>query len=61
MAKNEFFIQQRGDGRFNVLRPNADRASGSAETQADAIARTKKIDPDATTHAERVRDIGLRS
>jgi hypothetical protein len=58
MAKNEFFIEQRDDGRYNVLRPNADRASASAETQAHVIARAKEIDPDATIHVERVRDIG---
>ena len=27
MPKNEFFIEQRKDGRYNVSRPNADRAS----------------------------------
>jgi hypothetical protein len=58
MAKNEFFIEQRDDGRYNVLRPNADRASASTDTQADAIARAKEMDPNATIHVERVRDIG---
>ena len=58
MAKNEFFIEQRPDGRYNVLRPNADRASASADTQAKAIDRARAMDPDATIHVERVRDIG---
>jgi uncharacterized protein YggE len=58
MPKNEFFIEQRDDGRYNVLRPNADRASASAKTQADAIARAKEMDSGATIHVERVRDIG---
>ncbi|WP_025038441.1 DUF2188 domain-containing protein [Bradyrhizobium sp. DOA9] len=58
MPKNEFFIEQRADGRYNVLRPNADRASAAADTQREAIDRAKKMDPDATIHVERVRDIG---
>jgi hypothetical protein len=58
MAKNEFFIEQRSDGRYNVLRPNADRASATADTQAEAKAKAKAMDPDATIHIERVRDVG---
>lgn len=58
MTTNEFFIEQRDDGRYNVLRPNADRASAAADTQAEAIAKAKQIDPNATIHVERVRDIG---
>jgi len=56
--RNEFFIEQRPDGRYNILRPNADRASGSADTQHEAIDRAKQLDPNATIHVERVRDIG---
>jgi hypothetical protein len=58
MAKNEFFIEQRDDGRYNVLRPNADRASAATDTQAEAIAKAKQMDPGATIHVERVRDVG---
>jgi hypothetical protein len=58
MAKNEFFIEQRSDGRYNVLRPNADRASATTDTQAQAIDKARAMDPDATIHVERVRDIG---
>ncbi|MBK3665061.1 DUF2188 domain-containing protein [Bradyrhizobium diazoefficiens] len=58
MAKNEFFIEQRPDGRYNVLRPSADRASATTNTQAEAIDKAKAIDPDATIHVERVRDVG---
>ncbi|WP_426436040.1 DUF2188 domain-containing protein [Bradyrhizobium genosp. P] len=58
MSRNEFFIEQRSDGRYNVLRPNADRASATADTQAEAIDRARVIDHDATIHVERVRDIG---
>ena len=58
MTKNEFFIEQRSDGRYNVLRPNADRASVTTDTQAQAIDKARAMDPDATIHVERVRDIG---
>ncbi|MEH2567752.1 DUF2188 domain-containing protein [Bradyrhizobium sp. AZCC 2289] len=58
MPKNEFFIEQRNDGRYNVSRPNADRASAVTDTQADGIARAREMDSDATIHVERVRDIG---
>ncbi|MBR0713969.1 DUF2188 domain-containing protein [Bradyrhizobium liaoningense] len=58
MAKNEFFVEQRPDGRYNVLRPNADRASATTDTQAQAIERARSMDPEAAIHVERVRDIG---
>ncbi|WP_206732834.1 DUF2188 domain-containing protein [Bradyrhizobium zhanjiangense] len=58
MAKNEFFIEQRPDGRYNVLRPNAERASATTDAQGQAIDRARAIDPNATIHVERVRDIG---
>lgn len=58
MQKNEFFIEQRSDGRYNILRPNADRASATTDTQAEAIDKAKTMDPNATIHVERVRDIG---
>lgn len=56
--RNEFFIEQRPDGRYNILRPNADRASGAADTQREAIDRARQMDPDAAIHVERVRDVG---
>lgn len=59
MAKDhEFFIELRPDGRYNVERPNSSRASAVEDTQKEAIDRAKKMDPDATLHVERVRDIG---
>jgi len=56
--KNEFFVEQRSDGRYNVSRPNADRASAVTDTQRAGIDRAYSIDPKATVHVERVRDIG---
>lgn len=58
MPQNEFFIERREDGKYKVLRPGADRASAIEDTQAAAIARAKEIDPNATIHVERVRDVG---
>ena len=58
MARNEFFIEQRSDGRYNIERPNADRASGVEKTQGKAIERARELDPNATIHVERVRNIG---
>jgi hypothetical protein len=58
MSTEKFFIEQRPDGRYNVSKPNAERPSAVTETQAQAIARAKEIDPNATVHVERVRDIG---
>ena len=58
MPDSEFFIEQRPDGRYSVSRPNADRPSAVTDTQAEGIARAREIDPNATIHVERVRDIG---
>lgn len=52
---NEFFITRRPDGRYNVLRPHAERPSAVTNTQREGIDRAKKIDPDAALHIQRVR------
>ena len=57
MAEN-FFIERRPDGRYNVERPNASRPSAVEKTQADAIARARAMNPNATIHVERVRQVG---
>lgn len=53
--KNELFVTRRDDGRYNVLRPNAERASAVTDTQRQAIDRAKTIAPDAAVHIQRVR------
>jgi hypothetical protein len=58
MSDNEFFIEQRPDGRYNVSKPNAARPSAVTHTQGDGIARARELDPNATIHVERVRDVG---
>lgn len=58
MSNDKFFIERRDDGKYKVLRPNAERASAVTNTQAEAIARAKEISPSATVHVERVRNVG---
>jgi hypothetical protein len=41
-----------------VSKPNADTPSAVTDTQAEAIARARQINPNAAIHVERVRDIG---
>lgn len=55
---DEYFIERRNDGKFKVLKPGADRASAVTDTQRAAINRAKKLNPDATVHIERVRNVG---
>jgi len=58
VADDKLFVEQRPDGRYNVSKPNADRASAVTDTQAEAIARARELNPNAAIHVERVRDIG---
>lgn len=48
-------IQPRDDGRYAVVRPGAKRASAVTDTQKEAIARAKELDPLQTPIAKRVR------
>ena len=56
--KPKFFIEQRAQGDFAIRKPNSQRASGTAETQKQAIAKARELNPNAEVHVERVRDIG---
>jgi len=55
---DEFFVERRDDGKYRVLKPNAQRASAVADTQRAAIDRAKELNPAATRHIERVRKVG---
>ena len=55
---DRFFIERRGDGQYKVLKPNAERASALAPTQAAAVAKAKALNPEAAIHIERVRNVG---
>ena len=56
MSDDKFFVEQRPQGDYAVRRPNSERASAVAPTQAEAIARAKEIGPNAEIHIERVRN-----
>ena len=58
MSQDEFFVERGGDGKYRVLRPDAERASAVAKTQKEAVERAKALDPNATVHIERVRNVG---
>lgn len=48
-------VQQRDDGRFEVRKPGAKRASAVKDTQTEAIARARELDPGHAPIAKRVR------
>jgi uncharacterized protein YggE len=54
----EFSIERRPDGRYSVEKPNSSRASAVTKTQADAIAKARAMNPDASIRVERVRNVG---
>jgi len=53
--KDALRIQQRDDGRFEVRKPGAKRASDVKDTQAEAIARARELNPGTAPIAKRVR------
>ena len=48
-------VKQRNDGRFEVRKPGAKRASAILDTQGDAVARAKELDEGRAPIAKRVR------
>jgi hypothetical protein len=58
MADNRLFVERQDDGRYAVKRANAERASAVCDTQAEAIARARELNPGEPPHVERVRDTG---
>ena len=63
MSKNEdqFYIERRDDGDYAVRRGGSQCASAIEDTQAEAIARARQIDPEAAIHVERVRNTDIGS
>ena len=55
MPDKRIFIEQRPNGDFAVLRPNAKRASAVLPTQKAALQRAAKIEPGVKPIVERVR------
>jgi hypothetical protein len=55
MSNNNLFVERRPQGDYAVRRPDSARASAVLPIQADAIARARRLNPDAAIHVERVR------
>ena len=55
MAKERLFVERRPQGDYAVRKPKSDRASDVLPTQAKAIDRAKKLNPDKSPVVERVR------
>lgn len=53
---DRFYIERRDDGKYKVMRPDADRASAVTDTQAEAIEIAREMDPGKSPDVERVRD-----
>jgi len=54
-ADKQLFVEKRTEGDFAVRKANSERASDVLPTQAEAIARAKKLSPGAAPLVERVR------
>ena len=53
---DNLFVERRLEGDYAVRKPNSERASAVAPTQAEAIERAKELNPNAAVHVERVRN-----
>lgn len=55
MNNKQTYIERRPQGDWAVRRPNSERASAVASTQAKAIKLAREIEPAVTPLVERVR------
>lgn len=55
MSSGKLFVERRPQGDYAVRKPGSQRASIVAPTQAQAIEDARRMSPDATVLAERVR------
>jgi len=62
MSNTPYYIERRPEGDYAVRKPNSERASAVTDTQAEAIARARAMNPNAAIHVERVRntEFGVR-
>ena len=49
---SKYFIEQRGDGDWEVKLPQAGRASAVRQTQQAAIQRAKELAPEGVIHVK---------
>jgi hypothetical protein len=52
MSNKDLFVEWRPEGDFAVRRANSKRASVVADTEAEAVAKARKLEPDATVLVE---------
>jgi hypothetical protein len=52
----QIFVERRHQGDYAVRRPNSQRASDVAPTQAEAIDRARELNPGGPVLVERVRN-----
>lgn len=50
-------VQKRSDGRYEVRKPGAKRASAVKDTQTEAVERARELDPGTAPIAKRVRKV----
>ncbi len=43
---DEYIVEPRGDGRWNVKKPHAERASVVVDTQAEALKEARRMAPE---------------
>jgi hypothetical protein len=52
-----YFVEQTDDGRFAVRAKGSERATGVFDSQEQAIARVKELNPNDHPDVERVRNV----
>ncbi len=55
MRNKDLFVERRPQGDFAVRRASSARASVIAPTQTKAVAKARRLEPNATVLVERVR------
>lgn len=55
MSENRYYIEQRDDGKYKVMKPKADRASAVTDTQKKAIEIARDLNPGKSPDVERVK------
>lgn len=58
---NNLYVERRPEGDYAVRKPNSERASAVAPTQAQAIERARELNPNAAVRVERVRHTSIGS
>ncbi|WP_303831592.1 DUF2188 domain-containing protein [Asticcacaulis taihuensis] len=58
MSKQGVYVEPREQGDYAVRKEGSKRASATAPTQKEAIARAKELVPDGEIHVARVRKGG---